>query len=144
MYIATDNEQQALTSSVASNSALNIRTMDRAVQEDARLVSFNGTEQGTVGLISSFPRDLRAYSNSDSALSLSIKVEQSVSKPLWLGLACQGDCRQQVDIAKLVNTRLAEWQNVSISLACFAGEPMDFGKIAMPFYLSTDAEVYIS
>jgi len=144
MYIATDNEQQALTSSVASNSALNIRTMDRAVQEDARLVSFNGTEQGTVGLISSFPRDLRAYSNSDSALSLSIKVEQSVSKPLWLGLACQGDCRQQVDIAKLVNTRLAEWQNVSISLACFAGEPMDFGKIAMPFYLSTDAKVDIS
>ncbi|AZG73903.1 glycoside hydrolase family 3 protein [Shewanella livingstonensis] len=144
MYIATNNARQGLSSSVASNSALNIRTMDRVVQEDARLVSFTGSEQGTVGLISNFPRDFRAYSNSDSALSVSIKTEQLLQKPLWLGLACEGDCRQQVDIAKQANTTLGKWQNISISLACFAGKPMDFGKIIIPFYLTTDAKVDIS
>ncbi|WP_137226596.1 exo 1,3/1,4-beta-D-glucan glucohydrolase [Shewanella sp. MEBiC00475] len=144
MYIATNNERQGLSSSVANNNALNIRTMDRVVQEDARLVSFNGSELGTVGLISNFPRDLRAYSNRDSVLSVSIKALQLVQKPLWLGLACEGDCRQQVDITKLVNAKLGDWQNINISLACFAGEPMDFGKITIPFYLTTDAKVDIS
>ncbi|WP_350431264.1 glycoside hydrolase family 3 N-terminal domain-containing protein [Shewanella sp. H8] len=144
MYIATNNERQGLSSSVANNRALNIRTMDRVVQEDARLVSFNGSEQGTVGLISNFPRDFRAYSNRDSVLSVSINALQLVQKPLWLGLACEGNCRQQVDITELVNTKLGEWQNINISLACFAGEPMDFGKITIPFYLTTDAKVDIS
>ncbi|WP_445780268.1 glycoside hydrolase family 3 protein [Shewanella sp.] len=144
MYIATREERQGLSSSVAKNSALTIRTMDRVVQEDARFVSFNGSEQGVVGLISNFPRDFRAYSNSDSALSLSIKSSALMQKPLWLGMACEGDCRKQVDIAQQVNSKLGEWQALSFSLACFADEPMDFGKITMPFYLATDAKVDIS
>ncbi|MDD8057574.1 glycoside hydrolase family 3 protein [Shewanella metallivivens] len=144
MYIATRAERQGLSSSVAQNSALTIRTMDRVVQEDARFVSFNGSEQGVVGLISNFPRDFRAYSNSDSALSLSIKSTTSLQKPLWLGMACEGDCLQQVDIAQQVNSKLGEWQSLSFSLACFARAPMDFGKITMPFYLATEAKGDIS
>ncbi|WP_282110354.1 glycoside hydrolase family 3 protein [Shewanella algicola] len=144
MYIANSAERQGLSSSVAQNSALTIRTMDRVVQEDARLVSFNGSEQGVVGLISNFPRDFRAYSNSDSALTLSIKATISLQKPLWLGMACEGDCRKQVDITQQVNSKLGEWQNISVSLACFASEPMDFGKITMPFYLATSDKVDVS
>jgi beta-glucosidase len=143
MYIANASERQGLSSSVAQNSALTIRTMDRVVQEDARLVSFNGSEQGTVGLISNFPRDLRAYSNSDAALSVSINATQALQKPLWLGMACEGDCRKQIDIATQVNTQVGEWQSLSFSLACFADEPMDFAKIVMPFYLATDAAAEI-
>ena len=67
-----------------------------------------------------------------------------MQKPLWLGMACEGDCRKQVDIAQQVNSKLGEWQALSFSLACFADEPMDFGKITMPFYLATDAKVDIS
>ncbi|UAL45060.1 exo 1,3/1,4-beta-D-glucan glucohydrolase [Shewanella inventionis] len=144
MYIANSVERQGMSSSVAKNSALTIRTMDRVVQEDARLVSFNGSEQGIVGLVSNFPRDFRAYSNSDSALSISIKSSAVLEKPLWLGMACEGDCRKQLDIAQQVNSQLGEWQTLSFSLACFADEPMDFGKITMPFYLATDAKVDIS
>jgi beta-glucosidase len=144
MYIANSSERQGLSSSVAQNSALTIRTMDRVVQEDARFVSFNGSEEGVVGLISNFPRDFRAYSNSDSALTLSIKTTASLQKPLWLGMACEGDCRKQIDIAQQVNSKLGEWQSISVSLACFASEPMDFGKITMPFYIATNDKVDVS
>ncbi|WP_350609295.1 putative glycoside hydrolase, partial [Pseudoalteromonas sp. 41-MNA-CIBAN-0057] len=72
-----------------------------------------------------------------------INATQALQKPLWLGLACEGDCRKQIDIAKQVNTQLGEWQRLSFSLACFADEPMDFAKIVMPFYLATDAAVEI-
>jgi beta-glucosidase len=142
MYIASKGDWQTLSSSVAENSALKIRTMDRQVQEDARLVKFNGTELGTVGLVSNFPRDFRAYSDADSALSLSIKVDSALNQPLWLGMACEGDCRAQYDISKQVT--VGEWNNVSVALNCFAQESMDFGKMVSPFYLATDAKVQLS
>ncbi|MGX9463244.1 glycoside hydrolase family 3 protein [Shewanella sp. A14] len=143
MYIANGSERQGLSSSVAENSALSIRTMDRVFQEDARFVSFNGSEQGSVGLISNFPRDFRAYRNHYSALSFSIKTTQALQKPLWLGMACEGDCRKQVDIAKWVNRKQGEWQRLHFSMTCFADEPMNFAKIVMPFYLATDAKIDI-
>ena len=142
MFIATATQREGLSSSVAKNSALKIRTMDRVVQEDARLVTFNGTELGTVGLQSNFPRDFRAYSDTDSALSLSIKVDTALTQPLWLGMACEGDCRPQYDISKQVT--VGEWNNVSVALNCFASESMDFGKIVSPFFLATDAMVELS
>ncbi|ABE55884.1 exo-1,4-beta-glucosidase [Shewanella denitrificans OS217] len=142
MYIASKGDWQTLSSSVAENSALKIRTMDRQVQEDARLVQFNGTELGTVGLVSNFPRDFRAYSDADSALSLSIKVDSALNQPLWLGMACEGDCRAQYDISKQVT--VGEWNNVSVALNCFVQESMDFGKMVSPFYLATDAKVQLS
>jgi beta-glucosidase len=142
MYIASKGDLQTLSSSVAENSALKIRTMDRQVQEDARKVNFNGTELGTVGLVSNFPRDFRAYSDANSALSLSIKVDSALNKPLWLGMACEGDCRAQYDISKQVT--VGEWNNVSVALNCFAQESMDFGKMVSPFYLATDAKVQLS
>ncbi|UJF20440.1 glycoside hydrolase family 3 protein [Shewanella sp. OMA3-2] len=142
MFIATTTQRDGLSSSVASNGALNIRTMDRVVQEDARLVKFNGTELGTVGLLSNFPRDFRAYSNTDSALSLSIKVDSALTQPLWLGMACEGDCRPQYDISKQVSA--GEWKNISVALNCFATESMDFAKIVSPFFLATAAKVELS
>jgi beta-glucosidase len=142
MYIASKGDLQTLSSSVAENSALKIRTMDRQVQEDARKVNFNGTELGTVGLVSNFPRDFRAYSDANSALSLSIKVDSALNQPLWLGMACEGDCRAQYDISKQVT--VGEWNNVSVALNCFAQESMDFGKMVSPFYLATDAKVQLS
>lgn len=142
MFIATTTQRDGLSSSFASNSALNIRTMDRVVQEDARLVKFNGTELGTVGLLSNFPRDFRAYSNTGSVLSLSIKVDSALTQPLWLGMACEGDCRPQYDISKQVS--VGEWKSISVALNCFVTESMDFGKIVSPFYLATDAKVELS
>ncbi|MCW3174089.1 glycoside hydrolase family 3 protein [Shewanella subflava] len=142
MFIATATQREGLSSSVASNSALTIRTMDRVVQEDARLVKFNGTELGTVGLLSNFPRDFRAFSDTKTALSLSIKVDNPLTHPLWLGMACEGECRPQYDIAGLVKP--GEWQNLSVSLNCFKQDTMDFSKIVSPFYLATTAKVQLS
>ena len=142
MFIATATEREGLSSSVASNSALTIHTMDRVVQEDARLIKFNGAELGTVGLISNFPRDFRAFSDSKAALSLSIKVDNDLTHPLWLGMACEGECRPQFDIAGLVKP--GEWQNISVSLSCFKQDTMDFSKIVSPFYLATAAKVQLS
>ncbi|MGZ9898677.1 glycoside hydrolase family 3 protein [Shewanella gaetbuli] len=142
MYIATASDRQGLSSSVAENAALTIRTMDRVVQEDARLVNFNGSQVGTVGLISNFPRDFRAYSQASSALSFSIKVDNELSKPLLVGIACEGDCKPSVDITEQVT--VGKWQDVSVSLSCFDTEQMDFGKIVMPFWLATDAKVSVS
>ncbi|GAA0784024.1 glucan 1,4-beta-glucosidase [Shewanella aestuarii] len=142
MFIATATEREGLSSSVASNSALTIRTMDRVVQEDARLVKFNGTELGTVGLLSNFPRDFRAFSDTEAALSLSIKVDNDLTLPLWLGMGCEGECRPKFDIAGLVKP--GEWQNISVSLSCFNQDAMDFSKIVSPFYIATSAKVQLS
>ncbi|WP_247663129.1 glycoside hydrolase family 3 N-terminal domain-containing protein [Shewanella sp. MMG014] len=144
LMIGTESSSDTVSSSIQSNDVVTIRTFDKVVQEDARLVSFNGTGLGFVGLISNFPRDLRAYSNTDSALSVLIKTTNKVEQPVMLGVACDRDCRADVDIANALNTAVGEWQTISVDLKCFANKDVNFGNINTPFYLATNGSAEIN
>lgn len=144
LIIGTETSMETVSSSIQKNDALTLRTFDKAVQEDARLVNFNGTGMGFVGLISNFPRDLRAYSNSNAALSVLIKTTNKVEKPVMLGVACDRDCRADVDIAGALNESVGTWQTISVDLKCFANQQVEFGNINTPFYIATEGKAEIN
>ncbi|MBR9726839.1 exo 1,3/1,4-beta-D-glucan glucohydrolase [Shewanella intestini] len=145
MMIGDDNSVDAVVSSVQSNRVVTIKTFDKQVQEDARVVSFNGQAMGFVGLVSNFPRDLRAYSNADASLMLTLKTANKLTKPLSVGMACNRDCRADIDISAWLNDKpLNSWQPVSIDLQCFTQKQLNFANINTPFYLSTLAVATVS
>ncbi|QIR14893.1 glycoside hydrolase family 3 protein [Shewanella aestuarii] len=153
MYIATvalDNnglpqikDRQTLASSMAENSALHIRTIDKVVQEDARQVTFKGEQMGLVGLNSNFPRDFRAYQD-NSVLSVQIQVQDKLEQPLMIGMVCEGACLGQFDISEQVNAKVNTWQTIQIPLSCFAKQGFDFAKVIVPFYIATQANTTVS
>ncbi|WP_241904067.1 glycoside hydrolase family 3 N-terminal domain-containing protein [Shewanella sp. 10N.286.52.B9] len=145
LMIGTETSMDTVSSSIQSNDVVTLRTFDKQVQEDARLISFNGSGLGFVGLISNFPRDLRAYSNSNAALSVMIKTAKKLEQPLLLGMACDRDCRADVDITEQLNSvAIDTWQTISVDLQCFKEQQLDFGKINTPFYLSTIGAAEVS
>ncbi|WP_144209590.1 glycoside hydrolase family 3 protein [Shewanella donghaensis] len=145
LVIGTENSMDTINSSIQNNDVVTLRTFDKAVQEDARLVSFNGSGLGFVGLISNFPRDLRAYSNSNAALTVMIKTASELQQPVLLGMACDRDCRADVDITQQLNAvPVNTWQTISVDLKCFSDKKLDFGKINTPFYLSTTGKAEVS
>ena len=115
--------------------AVEIRSTDRRVQEDARLLSFDGSAWAAVFLGSNFPRDLRAYPEANATLTLDIKAI-SGSGPLELGLGCGDNCRSSVDIRPLLKTA-NQWQTLRVDLACFNQNGFDFGKVQQSFVLSS-------
>ncbi|NKF51686.1 glycoside hydrolase family 3 protein [Shewanella sp. WXL01] len=144
LNIGDDSGRAAVVSSEQSQGVVSIKSMDKEVQEDARVVTYQGGKQGFVALISNFPRDLRAYSNGNASLTVQLKADEKLTQPLTLGVSCNRDCRGGVDISEQLNSALGKWQTVSVDLTCFAEQGVNFATVNTPFYLATEQAVTVS
>jgi beta-glucosidase len=143
--LQSGEQSSPVTSNTQSLGAITLRTMDKVVQEDARTITFDGSELASVNIFSNFPEDLRAYIEADSVLSFSVRLETTPVAPINLAMSCEGDCKGSLDITSLlINQSLNEWHKVTIDLACFKKAGTDFSKIMSPFNLSTNGKVSLS
>jgi beta-glucosidase len=143
--LQSGEQSSPVISNTQSLGAITLRTMDKVVQEDARTITFDGSELASVNIFSNFPEDLRAYSEADSVLSFSVRLETTPVAAINLAMSCEGDCNGSLDITSLlVDQSLNEWHKVTIDLACFKKAGTDFSKIMSPFNLSTKSKVSLS
>ncbi|MFT6690435.1 MAG: beta-glucosidase [Colwellia sp.] len=143
--LQSGEQSSPVISNTQSLGAITLKTMDKVVQEDARTITFDGSELASVNIFSNFPEDLRAYTEADSVLSFSVRLETTPVAPINLAMSCEGACKGSLDITSLlINQSLNEWHNVTIDLACFKKAGTDFSKIMSPFNLSTQGKVSLS
>ena len=146
-HVALQSGEQSatVTSNIQSLGDISLRTLDKVVQEDARTVSFNGTESAGLNIFSSFPEDLRAYHEAKSALTFDVRLEQVPTGIVNLAMKCESDCQNSVDITRLLsNESVNKWQTITIDLACFNHSGAQFAKIMSPFHLSTKGQMTLS
>jgi beta-glucosidase len=138
-----------ITSNVQKLGAISYRTLDKAVQEDARAISFDGSEMASINIVSNFPKDLRAYAETPSTLKLKVKLDQKPTSDVYLSMLCEGSdknlCKAELNISNIVNN-LPEnkWQDISIDLNCFINAGVDLAKVMVPFQLSTQGSLKLS
>ncbi|MFT4928573.1 MAG: beta-glucosidase [Phenylobacterium sp.] len=145
LYIGADDQRQQVISSDQQNAVVQIESIDKTVQEDARKVTFNGKGKGRLSFVSSFPSDLRSYVEANSALSFAVKVSGQASKPVSLEMSCESQCNSKIDLSTvLANVPAGSWQDVSVDLACFKQNGAQMGQIFTPFSLSTDGQLTMS
>ncbi|NQY64067.1 MAG: glycoside hydrolase family 3 protein, partial [Alteromonadaceae bacterium] len=126
------------------------RTIDRVVQEDARLVSFNGKGLGHVEINDNFPFDLRGYYQAKSSISLLVQIDKAFphevnqainqvgTQAVYLSMRCEKDCGADIDISSALSTiEVGTWQPISVDLACFANKGATMDKIFAPFVVKT-------
>jgi beta-glucosidase len=143
LQLQSGSELQAMTSSRAAVNAVSVKTFDKDVQEDARAISFNGKEPASVRLVAAFPSDLRSYVEKNGQLEMLIKVDKAADAPLMLGMQCGENCEGQFDIReRLADT--AEWQTISVNLACFADKGVNLAQVFSPWQLATDGAWQVS
>ena len=147
--VQSGNKSIDITSNVQKLGAISYRTLDKTVQEDAREIIFDGSEMASINIVGSFPKDLRAYAETPSFLSFTVKIEEKPTSNVYLSMLCEGinnsACKAELDISKIVNNLPEkEWQNVSIDITCFTNAGLDLAKVMAPFQLSTKGRLLLS
>ncbi|MDP5212665.1 exo 1,3/1,4-beta-D-glucan glucohydrolase [Pseudoalteromonas tunicata] len=134
MSLVDQQGMTAVASSIEQNSALKIKSIDVDIQEDARLVQFNGTQAGALEINDNFPFDLRGLDEASSALVMTVKVPAAVASPVALSMRCENQCDVAIEISQALNSIVGtEWHDVSVDLACFKQQGATMDKIYAPF-----------
>ncbi|SHI16221.1 glycoside hydrolase family 3 protein [Ferrimonas marina] len=135
-----------IRSSQQSNAAVTISTQDRDVQEDTRLLAFTGEGTGWAMLGTNFAEDLRAHIEAGSALTVELHAAAPLTGPVQLGMVCESgaECWAQVEIQPAIDALSQQWGTVSVDLACFAQQGIDFGNVTSPFLLASGTEQQVS
>jgi len=144
-FLAQKGSRQLVESSQQSFGAVSVKAIDRVVQEDSRLISFDGRSVASYKLISNFPEDLRAIYEAGSVLTATIKLIGAPSKPVSLAMDCEQKCDANVDVTKqLLAMPQNTWQTVAIDLKCFTKAGADMAKIVSPFSISTAGQLKLA
>jgi beta-glucosidase len=145
MQMESGNKEDDVTSSVQSLGAITFQTLDKAVQEDARTITFDGSEQASINLISNFPEDLRAYIEAGATLRFAVKVNSMVNDQVLLSMACEQTCPGSIDLTKTLSTlEVDKWDNIAIDLQCFENKGVDFSQVISPFQLASAGTASLS
>ena len=140
--------QGAIATAGEGPGQLELRTVDRRVQGDARSVEWLGQAPARVYLRSAETVDLARESNGNLSLAFDVAVDRAPDQAVTLAMGCrpdpsadgeggEGECGGGFDIAPWLAENEGEWQTLRIGLRCFADAGVDMGRLDMPFSLET-------
>ncbi len=148
LVLQSGKQTAPVSSSQQTLGAVKIRSFDYQVQEDARELVFSeaaGSDSSSIALISNFPRDLRAYREQPSVLSLTLKRDSAIQGKVSVAMACGEGCNATQDISKaLAAMPQGSWQQLHLSLECFAKQGVDFAQVNNVFTLQSAAALKLS
>jgi len=137
-----------VTGNTASSSAdnnLQLLSIDKTSQEDARQIKWKGTRPASVRLRSEFPQNLNTYFTQQSYLQFELKVNERPEGEVSMTMHCDINCSQSLNITKHLSTMpLNEWLDVNIELACFSGDKKLLENITAAFVMQSNAALDIS
>ncbi|MDN4501022.1 glycoside hydrolase family 3 N-terminal domain-containing protein [Alteromonadaceae bacterium BrNp21-10] len=143
LQLTNQQQQTTMNSSQAAINNLNIRTTDRRVQEDALRIQWHHGTTNAVSFAYAFPNDLRTYVEQSASVVLDIKVNNANNATLALGIDCQLDCENVVDISDHINAYEPNtWQTLSVNLGCFTGT--DWSQVFTALSLISDSDLDVS
>lgn len=145
LELRNDSQRSIVESSIQSIEHITTQTFDDVVQEDARHVHFGGTGNAAFNFVTPFPRDLRAYQNDESTLSLTLRVEDVVPDDVTLTLYCGDNCGVRVPIAEQLRALTPQtWQTLNLNLTCLTDLGLQLGQVSGVFGLESAQQWTIS
>ncbi|MCT6700173.1 glycoside hydrolase family 3 protein [Rheinheimera sp. 4Y26] len=148
LMLQSGQQKAAVSSSQQKLGAVSIRSFDYQVQEDARELVFSeaaASSSAGIAIISSFPRDLRAYREQPSVLSLTLKRDSKVPDTVLVAMACGEKCSATQNISKALSAMPeGSWQQLHLNLECFAKQGVDFAQIGNVLTLQSQGALSLS
>ncbi|AOW78970.1 beta-glucosidase [Colwellia sp. PAMC 20917] len=152
MLLFSQQQNIEIESSSESLKGISYRTVDKEIQEDSFRLKTTGAASAGVKFINSngFREDLTSELEKNAALTFSVKRDSDINAPVYITMNCEtlGDsanCQASYNIqAQLAASKQGEWQDIAISLHCFAGKGLQLSKVAVPFELRTPGAVNLS
>jgi beta-glucosidase len=122
-----------------------VTPVDKARQEDARALHFNGAGQSLAGLVGRSAIDLSRQTNGQLSLGFDYRVDEAPSAPVTVTMGCGARCSGAVPVDhELRQAPPGRWRHLNIPLACFARAGADMHGITMPFAIETRGKLVLS
>lgn len=136
-------------SAMSQIGAITLSEADQETQGDAIHGLWDGSQVSSLQVINpNANRNFTQVLNNDGALLFDARRIKSADKPVFLQMGCRGaDCEAQVEISQQLNAiQYNTWQELSIPLACFAQQGVNFELITRAFalYTSGTMELHIA
>ncbi len=153
LWLYSGNTSMAVNASTHTVGAITYRTVDKEVQEDARKVTFDGSEYAAMRFASKsyFREDLSAQLLNDTVLTFNVSRHWAMTSPVLLSMNCEGEgdepgsCSARIDISEQLNALPQDtWFNVSIDLQCFVDAGIDFSGVVVPFEIGSAGKASLS
>jgi beta-glucosidase len=124
---------------------VSIAATDKSAQEDARIIRWNGSGPGWVGLSAHTPIDLQREANGQLSLALDYKLDSPMTHGVALRMDCGTGCRGVVPVGRaLAAAPVGQWNHLKIPLACFGRAGADLGHVTTPFAVQTSDRLALS
>ena len=124
---------------------LQLMSIDKASQEDARQIQWLGLRPATLSLNSKLSQNLSVYFEQQSYLNFDLKVNQGPSGNVSLSMGCEQECGNSVSITDyLVNAPKNEWTELSVNLNCFYKDKKMLEDIRSAFSITSSSGLNIS
>ena len=121
-----------------------VNTVDREVQEDARVARWAGYDFAHLYLEAATAIDLTRQSEGCMAIACDLMIEEPPSSPVLLGMRCGEDCEGHVDITEMLTSMPpATWQTIVVPLRDLADAGLDLGHVMTPFVLATEGSLVL-
>ena len=129
----------------SDNGRVSVHAADKAAQEDARIIRWNGEGAAWVGLSSTETIDLQREANGQLSLALDYKVDSPVGNEVDLRIGCGTGCQGIVPVAQALSAaRTGQWAHLKVPLACFGKAGANLGRVTTPFALQTSGRLALS
>lgn len=123
--------------------AVSTAGVDYKAQEDARTVSFSGTDAAKLTVRA--PRPIDVSGRKSDALLIEWRVEVLPAHEFKLGMACGEGCEGLIDANRILSIgKRSGWRTDIIPLQCFVSAGLDLTKVSAPFVLESDTKGSIS
>ena len=137
-FILSKNRRQFLSGgySVVPEGDVQVRTMDKDLQEDALKFTFEDAELAMLTFEEGAALDLSEIADSGGVLSFELMNIRQPDAKTDLLMICGQDCERSLDVSNLIASLAGKgWQNVQIELECFAKNSQDFKTVQQPFVI---------
>jgi beta-glucosidase len=122
-----------------------ITPVDKARQEDARALHFNGGAPAVSGLTGRSPIDLSRQTNGELSLGFDYRVDEPPSAPVELKMVCGAGCAGSIPVTRELRAApVGRWRHLNVPLACFARAGARMSHITMPFAIETAGRLVLS
>ena len=124
---------------------LALSSIDRFVQEDARLLQWRESAEGAddasqVYWQSDSPVDFTELRELGGVLSLTYQVATAPKSAVAMRMDCGFPCTGELDMTAAFSQVSAQgWQQVAVPLACFEAAGADLGKVITPLVISASS-----
>jgi beta-glucosidase len=125
---------------VSTNKVVKAIAVDRIVQEDARQISFNGSENGLYFFESKKTFDLTSYEKTNGALTFYLRRDSQISNPLHIAIN-----DSKIDLTNIISTQaLSEWKEITIPLRCYTALGLDLRSLSRSFSIESEGAAQVS